>query len=69
MSIISKRFWKTVSLSVGFEYVENLGFVCMNVGSVAYGNVWMIGVYIAFGLLWTCIWALACVILLFCINR
>ena len=40
-----------VSLSVGFEYVGNLGFVCMNIGLVAYGIDLMIGVYC----FWTCI--------------
>ena len=34
-----------VSLSIGFGNVENLEFVCMNDGSVAYGNDLMIGVY------------------------
>ena len=45
MLIISKMFWKMVLLLIGLEYVENLGFVCMNVGPVAYGNGLMIGVY------------------------
>ena len=45
MLIISERFWNTVSLSVGFEYVENLGFVRMNLGLLAYGIGLMIGVY------------------------
>ena len=45
MLIVAERFWKMVLLSVNFEYVENLGFVCMNVVSVAYGNGLMIGVY------------------------
>ena len=34
-----------VLLSVGFEHVENVEFVCMNDGPVAYGNGLMIGVY------------------------
>ena len=45
MLIISERFWKIILLSIGFENVWNLGFVCMNVGPVAYGNGLMIGVY------------------------
>ena len=68
MLIISERFWKTVSLSVGFEYVENLSFVRMNVGPIAYGNGLMIGVY-CFWIALDLHWALVCIILLFCIFR
>ena len=41
----SGKVLETLLLSVGFEYVENLSFVCMNVGTVAYDNGLMIGVY------------------------
>ena len=52
-----------VLLSIGFEDVEHLGFVCMNVGPVAYGNGLMIGVFcgwIAFGLAFGPLLALFC---------
>jgi hypothetical protein len=45
MLIKSERFWKMVSLLVGFEHVENVETACMNYGSVAYENDLMIGVY------------------------